>query len=164
MKRIMYYASVALLSFTVAACSEEEAKDTSGPVVTLGEPEKGEEFTAGSAGGVHMEFDLADESGIGQYSIDIHSAADGHSHSSVVHTSANTGVAWGYQKVYDDATGLKNHHVHVHSDSIPANALLGDYHLAVRATDIHGNETYVATTFVLVDHEVDDDHDHDEDE
>jgi hypothetical protein len=162
MRKIMYYAFMAMLSFTVAAC-KDETKDTKGPDVTIGEPEKGEEFTVGTASGIHIEFDLADESGIGQYKIDIHDAI-GHTHDAIsaVRTAAGAGVAWEYLKVYDDAAGLKNHHVHVHSDSIPADALLGNYHLAVRATDIHGNETYVATTFVLVDHEVE--HDHDEDE
>jgi len=165
MRKIMYYASMALLSFTVAACSssDDETKDTTGPVITLGEPEEGEEFTAGSASGVHMEFDLADESGIGQYRIDIHDAA-GHVHaeSSAVRLAEGAGVSWAYDITYDDAKGLKNHHVHVHSEAIPTDAKLGDYHLAFWASDIYGNEALAAVTFALVDHEVE--HEHDDEE
>ncbi|MDR0546773.1 MAG: DUF4625 domain-containing protein [Dysgonamonadaceae bacterium] len=154
----IYFVFFVLFLFVTTSCDSDNEKDTSGPTITLIEPEKGEEYKAGDADGVHIEFDLADESGIEQYKIDIHDGS-GHSHSSTLKADAAT-IAWSYQKVYDDAKGLKNHHVHIHSEAIPEAAKLGDYHLMIYATDVLGNESFVYTTIKIVDHEVE--HDHDE--
>ncbi|MDR0414610.1 MAG: DUF4625 domain-containing protein, partial [Prevotellaceae bacterium] len=121
-----YSALLAGIAFLGAACGDaDEEKDVTGPQIDLKDPEEGEEFAAGNRHGVHIEFDLADLSGLNAYKVDIHSGA-GHSHSKMLKA-----VDWSYQKVYDDAKGLKNHHVHVHSDSIPADATLGEYHLGI---------------------------------
>jgi uncharacterized protein YxeA len=154
----IYFILLALLLIIAASCSDNDEKDTIGPVITLIEPEEGEEYKAGDAEGVHIEFDLADESGIGQYKIDIHDGS-GHSHNSTLKADGTT-IPWNYQKVYDNAKGLKNHHVHIHSEAIPDNAKLGDYHLMIYATDALGNESLVYTTIKLVDHDVE--HGHDE--
>jgi hypothetical protein len=153
--KAIFYAVIALVGLFLIACSKDAAKDTTGPVITLTEPEAGEAFTAGDPDGVHLEFDLEDESGINQYKIDIHYGG-GHSHN-IKPTAA--GVSWSYQKVYDDRKGQLNAHIHIHSEAIPADAQLGDYHLGISATDIHGNESHVYATFTLVDTPTD----HDED-
>ncbi|MDR3365830.1 MAG: DUF4625 domain-containing protein [Prevotellaceae bacterium] len=161
-KTFCYHAPLLLagLLFITAACDKED-KDTAGPTITLKEPVEGDTAHAGEAHGLHIELDLADESGLNTYKIDIH-YGEGHSHESLLKAAANN---WSYQKTYDNAKGLKNYHVHVHSDSIPANATLGEYHFGISATDVHGNETSVYRTFHLVEHDEDDhdDHDHDDD-
>jgi hypothetical protein len=156
MKKIVYFAILALIGLFAITCNK---KDTTGPEIILHEPEPGQPFTAGDAHGVHIEFDLADESGLNQYKIDIHFGG-GHTHSSPASARLlDESVEWSYQKTYDDAKNLKNHHVHVHSDSIPANASLGEYHLGILATDLEGNETTVYGTFEIVDYPVEDDED-----
>ncbi|MDR3350049.1 MAG: DUF4625 domain-containing protein [Prevotellaceae bacterium] len=151
MKKIFTFILIAMMGLAFSNCNHDE---TNGPEIILEEPEEGQPFTAGSAHGVHMEFDLKDESGLNQYKIDIHYGG-GHVHSQALKTqSAAAAVDWSYQKTYDDAKGLKNHHVHVHSDSIPENATLGEYHLGISATDVHGNETTRYRTFTIVDYEV----------
>jgi hypothetical protein len=156
-KTCCHAALLAGLAFFAAACGDkDEEKDVKGPEITLAEPEIDEEFAAGSKSGVHMKFDLADPSGLNWVKIDIHSnSGEGHSHSSLLKAATTD---WSYQETYDGAKGLKNHHAHIHSDSIPADATLGEYHLGISATDVHGNETTVYRTFVIVDH-LDDDHD-----
>ncbi|MDR3189200.1 MAG: DUF4625 domain-containing protein [Prevotellaceae bacterium] len=160
--------SAALLSagllFFVTACNENE-KDVTKPVITVEEPAEGDTVHAGEAHGLHMEFDLEDESGLNEYKVDVHYGGD-HSHSSYVKT---TGTGWSFQKTYGDAKGLRNHHAHHHSDSIPADAALGEYHLGILATDVHGNEASVYRTFTLVapdnhdhDHDHEDDHEHED--
>ncbi|MDR0582161.1 MAG: DUF4625 domain-containing protein [Prevotellaceae bacterium] len=155
MKKIFLLAIILLMGLAFSNCKHDE---TDGPVITLEEPEEGQPFTAGSKHGVHMEFDLEDESGLNQYKIDIHYGGD-HTHSLSLQAqplSELSRAQWSYQKTYDDAKGLKNHHVHVHSDSIPENATLGEYHLGIAATDVHGNETTVYQKFEIVDYEVED--------
>lgn len=167
-KKICCYAHLlAGMAFVAAACSNDD-KDTTGPVITLEEPVDGDTVAAGSKHGVHIEFDLADESGLNTFKIDIHSGA-GHSHESQAKAAETSD--WSFLKTYDEAKGLKNHHVHVHSDSIWANATLGDYHFGISATDVHGNESTVWRTIKVVDpseageehehsHDDDDDEDH----
>ncbi|MDR1405795.1 MAG: DUF4625 domain-containing protein [Prevotellaceae bacterium] len=157
MKKIFQLTVAVLAGCALAGCSHDETTETTGPVITLHEPEENQPFTAGNAHGVHLEFDLADESGLNQYKIDIH-YGEGHTHSQALQAQPQAARAdWSYQKTYEDAKGLKNHHVHVHSDSIPENASLGAYHLGIWATDIHGNESVVYRTFTVVDYPVEDD-------
>ncbi|MDR0565560.1 MAG: DUF4625 domain-containing protein [Prevotellaceae bacterium] len=167
LKTLCFYAAFPLAGWALfaTACSNDD-KDTTGPVITVDEPVNGDTAHAGEAHGLHIEFDLKDESELNTYKIDIHSGA-GHSHStSLLKAVAND---WSYQKMVKMDTveqGLKNHRVHVHSDSIPANATLGEYHLGILATDVHGNESSQYITFYLA--EPDDDHDdhddHDDDD
>ena len=156
MKKIFLLAIILLVGLAFSNCKHDE---TNGPVITLEEPEEGQPFTAGSKHGVHMEFDLEDESGLNQYKIDIHYGG-GHTHSQSLQTQSlpeQSRADWSFQKTYDDAKGLIKHQVHVHSDSIHLNATLGEYHLGIAATDVHGNETTVYRTFNIVDYEVEDD-------
>jgi hypothetical protein len=161
LKKNCFYAAFLSAGWALCAtaCSNDDNKDATGPVITISEPATGDTAHAGEAHGLHMEFDLTDESGLNTYKIDIHSGA-GHSHESRLLKAAATD--WSFQKVYEDAKDLKNHHAHIHSDSIPADATLGEYHLGISATDIHGNETSVYVTFQLAEPDEDDDHDHDD--
>jgi hypothetical protein len=155
-KKICCYAPLlAGMAFGAVACSNDD-KDTTGPVITLAEPEDGETFTAGSKSGVHIEFDLADESGLNTFKVDIHSG-EGHSHESQAKAAASD---WSFQKTYDEAKGLKSHKVHVHSDSIWANATIGDYHFGVSATDVHGNESAIWRTIKVDTMKTNDEHEH----
>ncbi|MDR2814724.1 MAG: DUF4625 domain-containing protein [Prevotellaceae bacterium] len=158
-KAFFYSAALLLggLAFFATACDDEDA---TGPVITVEEPLNGDSVQAGEEHGLHMEFDLEDESGLNTYKIDIHSGA-GHSHPSPLKVES---TGWSFQKVYEDAKNLKNHHVHIHSDSVPADAR-GDYHLGISATDVHGNESSVYITFVVAEHvygEHEDEDEHDD--
>jgi hypothetical protein len=157
MKTIYYTMMIVCAGFALAACSEE-TKDVTGPSIQLEEPTEDQPFTADGTHEVHIEFDLADESGINEYTIEIHYADGGHSHApqQAAAAAADEREAWSYKRVYADKSGQKNAHVHVHSDVIPANARLGDYHLGVIATDVAGNESQVYCTIELVDYLVED--------
>lgn len=135
-------AALIMLSFVAfSACSDDkDPSDTTGPTITLESPNKGDTFHRGKD--IHIEFDLEDEDGINNYKVDIH-WGEGHDHrsSAMNRTSASQDVAWSYQKVYDDKKGQKNAHVHIHTNEIPDNAKLGEYHFGILATDISGNES-----------------------
>ncbi|MDR2802130.1 MAG: DUF4625 domain-containing protein, partial [Prevotellaceae bacterium] len=80
MKKFFQLAAILLVGLAFSNCNNDENIETNGPEIILEEPEEEQPFTAGSAHGVHMEFDLADESGLNQYKIDIHYGG-GHTHS-----------------------------------------------------------------------------------
>lgn len=160
LKTFCFYAALLPAGWALfaTACSNDD-KDAKGPVITVYEPANGDTAHAGEEHGLHMEFDLADESGLNTYKIDIHNGAHGSHGSRLIKATSKD---WSYDTVYY-AKNLKNKSVHVHSDSIPADATLGEYHLGIFATDVHGNESSVYITFYLAAPDDDDEHDeHDE--
>ncbi len=146
-----------ILSFT--SCDDDKG-DVTPPIISLIEPEEGDELLIGSENGVHLEMDLSDDVELKSYRINIHSNFDNHGHTPS--TKADNGtVAFTFDKVYDDAAGKKNHHVHNHDIKIPANATPGNYHLMIYCTDAAKNETYIARNIKLST-TAEEDHDHDE--
>lgn len=125
-----------------SACGSDDSKDVTGPNISLTKPINDETFTRGEA--VRIEFDLADESGINNYKVDIH-WSEGHEHTNTKSTLIEDDN-WSFQKVYDDQKGKTKAQVIVYTDQIAANAKSGDYHLGIHATDMLGNESqkYIA--------------------
>lgn len=136
-KKFIYFISLSLSLSTFTACNDDDNKDTTGPVINLTDPANEATFKRGED--IHIEGELSDESGINNYKVDIHSA-EGHDHNTLKSTTAKD-IAWTFQKVYEDARGKKNAHIHLHTDIIPENAKTGEYHLGLLVTDVEGNES-----------------------
>lgn len=150
MKTRLFISTICLLTsmFLFSSCDDDDKGDVTPPVISLAEPEEGAELLIGGEHGVHLEMDLADDVELKSYRINIHSNFDHHGHGSKTKAADET-VTFSFDKVYDDAAGKKNHHVHNHDIVIPANATPGDYHLMIYCTDAAKNETYMARNIVL---------------
>lgn len=152
-KRILFTVFLALGFVAFSSCSDDkDESDTTGPVITLTDPNDGDSFARGED--IHITFDLEDESGLNNYKIDIH-WGEGHTHKSAVvaHSEPIKEKAWNYLKVYNDDTevkGKKKAHVHIHTDEIPEDAKLGEYHFGVFASDLKGNESKKYITMKIV--------------
>ena len=82
MKKVLYSAVILLLgSFALMSC-ENESLDNEKPVITVIEPMEDEIVMPGST--VHFEVRFTDNVALGSYKVDIHSAFDGHTHSTAV--------------------------------------------------------------------------------
>lgn len=142
MKKSLYI-SLALIAFPLfTSCNDDDdkGKDTQGPKITLYTPADGQHMHKGDE--LIVKFQLADESGIQSYKLDIHSAAGHtHEHDDHVHTRAEELKNWSYQKVYTDMKGQKEADVQLDLGKVPTDIKGGDYHLGVLATDSFGNET-----------------------
>lgn len=147
--RLFFLTIILFISVTLfSACDDDEKGDVTPPVISLAEPEEGAELLIGGEHGVHLEMDLTDDVELLSYRINVHPNFDHHGHSTAKAATDET-VDFSFDKVYDDAAGRKNHHVHNHDIVIPANATPGDYHLIIYCTDAAKNETYIARNIVL---------------
>jgi hypothetical protein len=145
------FLSLAIFALTLAACSDD--KDTTGPEITLKQPQNEAAFARGES--IPIEFDLADPSGIKEYKIDIHYAGDEHTHDAHSHALSIKLAAeeaenpWEYEYIqdgqnYDDYKAGETFISVTHTTTtIPATAQEGEYHLGVLATDLEGNESQV---------------------
>lgn len=147
MKTKLFISTICLLActFIFTSCDDEKG-DVTPPVISLVEPEEGAELLIGDEHGVHLEMDLSDDVELQSYRINIHSNFDHHEHTTKAEGET---VDFSFDKVYSDAAGTKNHHVHQHDIVIPANATPGDYHLMIYCTDAAKNETYIARNITL---------------
>ncbi|MGI6793256.1 DUF4625 domain-containing protein [Bacteroides sp. KG68] len=143
MKTRLFISAICLLTgVSFSACNKDDKGDVTPPVIKLTEPEEGDELLIGDKHGVHLEMDLSDDVELKSYRINIHSNFDHHGHEGKTKAAGET-VPFSFNKVYDDAKGLKNHHVHNHDIVIPANATPGDYHLMIYCTDAAKNESRI---------------------
>lgn len=141
-KKVFVLSFLALSLLAFGACSDDKDLDTEGPKVTLISPTNDQKFSRGSA--ILMEFVLEDESGINQYTVDIHWAGDGHGHGSGGAEEGHGKTpdnAYAFKEVYKDASGKVKVEVSLETTAIPADAALGEYHFGVLATDMVGNIT-----------------------
>lgn len=138
--------------FFFSCSDDDDAKDTTGPTITLNKPTDDEAFHLGE--NIEIDFSLADESGINNYKVDIHWAGDGHVHTSSVTIKVDEaeGTEWAYQKVYEDKKGQKTAHLIITTDEIPTGTKGGHYHLGILATDLAGNETRKYIEIEIEDH------------
>jgi len=149
MKTKLFISAICLLtSVCFSACDKDDKGDVTPPVIKLAEPEEGDELLIGGEHGVHLEMDLSDDVELKSYRINIHNNFDHHSHGEKTKAAGET-KAFSFDKVYNDAEGKKNHHVHNHDIVIPADATPGDYHLMIYCTDAAKNETYIARNIKL---------------
>lgn len=148
------------------SCKKEEngEVDTTPPVIGPAEgrdeirPTPGEVRSA-TTDHMHVRFRVADESGIEEVLVDIHSAFDGHSHGKI----AGTFNRLDYRKIYQ-GNGNKTLNIDSSFDDVywdgpnsevNGNVIAGPYDFSIAATDIHGNQTsfgnntnYLATFYI----------------
>lgn len=117
--------------------------DTKRPVITLIAPGEGHTLQTGKA--IHFDMDLADDTMLESYRVEIHNNFDGHSH-----TKANEGSS--YPSIFNktwDVSGSKSRHIHHHGITIPADAAEGNYHFVIYCKDAAGNESSVIRNVTL---------------
>ncbi len=134
----LFFTAIAAISFSMLASCGDEG-DTADPTIVLNEPEEEEVLALG--GTLHLDMDLSDNEALDEYKVDIHFAA-GHTHSRAEQSASIFTDTW------DDASGLRNKHVH-HDITLPEDAAPGDYHLIIYCTDMAGNEAHVVRTIEL---------------
>lgn len=147
-KNIFFLALSAIICFSFTACDEEDdAADTTKPVILLDEPADGDSLLIGDD--VHFECDFSDNEALGSYLIEIHNNFDGHSHKVSSNLTREGETEAFYLKKSYELNNLRNTHVHHHDIVIPENATPGAYHLIVYCTDAAGNQAMVARDIVL---------------
>lgn len=144
-KNILLLALLSLLSFTLAACSDDDG-DTTKPIINVLEPEEDAALLIGDEHGVHFEADFSDDVALKSYKIEIHDAMNGHTHGAAKLKESTVNFA--FNKTYE-LGGLRNAHIHHHDIIIPENATPGHYHLMVYVTDVAGNQSYIARDIEL---------------
>ena len=140
-----FFLYAAIFALAAAACSDD--KDTTGPEITLLQPENEAAFARG--GELLIVFDLADPSGVNEYKIDIHYAGEGHEHAhsqslgiTPTHEEGEEEEPWEHLETYTDQNGKTSARV-TKTLTVPGNAQEGEYHLGIQATDLAGNESQV---------------------
>jgi len=129
-----------VVSFIVASCSRSsnDPVDTEKPTIVICEPINNAHFHPGEM--IHVNFDLADNVGLGSWKIDIHWAGDGHGKEGVASTQdSNTPNRWHFTLSEGDILNQRNAHIHKHID-IPAGIEGGNHHFCVYALDKAGNQ------------------------
>ncbi len=148
MKTNVFVSVPALMCFVFTClvfigCEKQDA-DTTKPVISLSEPEEGEEIRTGES--MHLEMDLSDDVALAGYMVEVHNNFDHHGHKAPAR-AAEDSVVFYFKQSYEISG--RNQHIHSHDVVIPANAKAGDYHLMVYCTDAAGNQSYVARNIVL---------------
>ncbi|MDR1585162.1 MAG: DUF4625 domain-containing protein [Prevotellaceae bacterium] len=151
MKKVFYLSAIIILSGFIFTACEKENEDLTKPTIVINEPHEGEAIEPGEE--LHFEADIADDTELSSYKIDVHNASDGHTHSEaagILKSIAHEGDTeeFSYLETFTDAAGKKNHHIHQHID-IPENAEEGEYHLTIYVVDKTGNEAHVTRGFVI---------------
>ena len=139
-KNIILPAVLGVLTFSATSCGSEDG-DTTKPAINVIEPEEDAQLLIGDEDGVHFEADFSDDTALKSYKIEIHYAADGHTHGTPKLQEST--VNFTFNKSYE-LGGLRNTHIHHHDIKIPENATPGHYHLMVYVTDVAGNQAYIA--------------------
>ncbi len=118
------------LAFTFTSCKKDD-EDKTPPVVSGLEIGLNNNLTFHQGGDVHIEFEAADNEGLGYYTIEIH--PEGH----------KNGSEWEFFQRWDFEPGLKNVLIHHHEIKVPADAPLGEYHFHLMVADKAGNTTNI---------------------
>ena len=156
MMKTKFFLYVAIFALAAAACSDD--KDTTGPEITLLQPENEAAFARGDE--LLIEFRLDDPSGINEYKIDIHYAGEEHAHAHA-HSQALSATpthedgeeeeheeTWESLETYTDKKGKTSAHVEK-TLTVPDDIHGGEYHLGIQATDLEGNESQVYIDIVI---------------
>ncbi|HEY4539813.1 MAG TPA: DUF4625 domain-containing protein [Faecalibacter sp.] len=130
--------------FLLTACSDDDAVlDTTKPTITLAKPSDHQAFEFGDV--IELQAILNDDTELGSYKIDIHSAGDGHQHRSA---QASTAEGWSYSDIAD-ISGKKEHLLNK-SIPIPTGEYAeGHYHLGLIVVDKAGNESQTFIEIVI---------------
>lgn len=163
MKKVLLASGmIALVAFT--SCKKEDINtDTTAPVIAAAEGREtirpvNYEIQPATKDHMHVRFSVADESGVKEVLVEVHSAFDGHSHGKTANFNKLD-----YRKIIQ-ANGAKKINIDSPLDDIfwdgpnsqvEGNVLAGPYEFIVAATDIQGNQTsfgnnsnYIARIFI----------------
>ena len=140
-KYILPLLSITLLfSVSLTSCKKDEVDNTAPIIASVSEPLENDTLISGDE--LHVEATITDEVELSQIKIDIHSAADGHSHGKV--------SASGYwEKIVILNLSGKSQSIHEHID-IPADVAAGKYHVIMTAVDKAGNSSEVVERDVFI--------------
>lgn len=114
---------------TLLSCKKDDS-DKTGPTITVSSPQNETSFEPGAQ--VTIIGTVNDNEALSQVEIDVHSAADGHSHK----RGASNEFDYEWQKKISGTAYALNH-----TFTIPDSADTGAYHIIVRALDQAGNAT-----------------------
>ncbi|RZJ77387.1 MAG: DUF4625 domain-containing protein, partial [Flavobacterium sp.] len=119
------------LLFTIivlASCKKDKDEVLPAPTLTGLEVGSNNSKVAFAGNDVHIEGEILAPANLASVAIEIH---------------AKTGTGWKFEQVYTEGfAGLKNAELHKHID-IPADAVLGLYHVHIKITDQAGQVTDV---------------------
>lgn len=130
MKKLTIKPIFTLLLFisVFAACKKDSEEVFPAPTITGLEIGSANSKIGFAGNDIHIEGEIIAPANIASVTLDIH---------------PKTGAGWTFNQTYtEDLVGLKNAEFHQHID-IPANAVLGVYHLHLKITDQAGQTTDV---------------------
>ncbi|MFO7721139.1 MAG: DUF4625 domain-containing protein [Gillisia sp.] len=141
--------------FLTSCSSDDDARDTEKPTISIMEPHNDEEIAPG--GELHFEAIFTDNVALASYKIEIHDDFDVHTHS-ILKSSDNLNP-WSFEQVFQIPAGQRSfeavHHIDIPT-MINGQAISeGTYHLGIYVTDTSGNEEQAFLTI-----HIEDDHDH----
>ncbi len=140
-KYILPILSITLLfSVVLSSCKKDEVDNTAPIIASVSEPLENDTLISGNE--LHVVATITDDVELSQIKIDIHSAADGHSHGKV--------AASGYWEkiVILNLTG-KSQSIHEYID-IPADVAAGTYDIIMTAVDKSGNTSEIVERDVFI--------------
>ncbi len=135
-KTIIYGLSMFTVFF-LASCSDDD--DSQKPLVSNLEVGHGDTIHIGE--GIHLEFDIEDDGLLDYYRIQIH-PENGHD------KSALGELAWEYDSIFTEISGLRNLTVHHHNIVVPEETAEGAYHFHLMVADKAGNMAAVEREIV----------------
>jgi hypothetical protein len=125
MKKSILFVAILALGFT--ACKKEETPDLTKPVISVTQPAADHmDLTQGAT--FTIQATLTDDVALSQWKFDIHSA-DGHTHR----------IMAGEWELTETGAAADKSYIFSKTLTVPADALLGDYHFTLEATDKAGN-------------------------
>ena len=128
--------SFAIISFlSIVSCSDDDsAVDTTKPTIEIVSPTNDQEIEPGTTFG--FKANLADNSGLASYKIEVHSADDGHHHKG---NNQTLGEKFAFEVTRQVPNEAKNFKAEEEIE-VPATATEGHYHVGITVLDTFGNQ------------------------
>ena len=143
--------SIAALSF-VACSSDDNSLDQEKPMVNIILPTEHQEYEPGD--NINIQALLTDNESLASYKIEIHSAADGHTHTHSISSLDNDHVEFHHESDYEISE--TSYEVN-QTIPIPENAEETHYHVGIFVLDSAGNQSQQFIE-IFIGHEHDHEH------
>lgn len=145
---ILKYTFVSAAALFITSCSSDDSSlDTTRPEISLLTPADDAHFHPGDV--INLEAILKDNVELGNVKIEVHSAADGHTHE---HKSAAETVDFTYNAEVNIPAGSKEFVLKDNIQIPTENVTSGHYHLGLHVTDKAGNENESFIEIEIADH------------
>ncbi|GGE98598.1 protein of unknown function [Chishuiella changwenlii] len=145
---ILKYTFVSATALFISSCSSDDSSlDTTKPEISLLTPKDDAHFHPGDV--ISLEAILKDNVELGNVKVEVHSAADGHTHQ---HKTADATVDFTFNKEYSIPAGSKEFVLKDNIQITTDNVTSGHYHLGLHLTDKAGNETESFIEIEIADH------------